>query len=90
MSQQPRADAPSIRNAVRWGLLLAGMATVGFRLPGIVHDYQSWREALRLGDSSSADGWKLGLQVDVIGSLVVLAISVGLFYLLRPRKQGNA
>lgn len=79
-----------MRNAIRWGFLLAGVATVGFRLPRMVRDYNNWREALRLGDPSAAQGWKSVLLVDSIGSLVVLAISIGLFYVLRTRKQGDA
>jgi hypothetical protein len=78
-----------MRNAIRWGFLLAGIATVGFRLPRMVRDYVNWRDALRLGDPSAAHGWKSVLLVDSVGSLVVLGISIGLFYALRPRTQGN-
>jgi hypothetical protein len=90
VSLQPRIDAASMRNAIRWGFLLAGVATVGFRLPRIAHDFSNWRDALRLGDLSATQGWKSVLLVDSIGSLVVLGISIGLFYLLRSRVQGDA
>lgn len=78
-----------MRNAIRWGFLLAGIATVGFRLPRIVRDFGNWREALRVGDPSAASGWKSVLLVDGVGSLVVLAISIALFYALRTRTPGR-
>jgi hypothetical protein len=89
MSLAPRSDSASMRNAIRWGFLLAGVATVGFRLSRIVHDYGNWREALKVGDPSAAEGWKSVLLVDGIGSLVVLAISIVLFLLLRVRTEGR-
>lgn len=79
-----------MRNAIRWGFLLAGVATIGFRLPRVVHDFSNWRDALRVADPAAAHGWKSVLLVDSIGSLVVLAISIGLFYVLRTRTQDSA
>jgi prepilin signal peptidase PulO-like enzyme (type II secretory pathway) len=81
--EQTNTDAGSIRNAIRWGLLLAAVATAAFRLPRLVHEFRTWREALGLGDASVAEGWHRVLTVELIGVLVVLAIGVGAFYLLR-------
>jgi hypothetical protein len=78
---QANEDAGSIRNAIRWGLLLAATATIGFRLPRLAHYL---REALRLGDSSGAEGWRTFLYVDAIGLLIVLAIGLAVFFVLRP------
>ena len=85
MAAQANTDAGSIRNAIRWGLLLAATATIGFRLPRLAHYFRNWREALRLGDSSGAEGWRTFLYVDAIGLLIVMAIGLAVFFVLRPR-----
>ena len=87
MAAESNADAGSIRNAIRWGLLLASIATATFRLPRLVNEFRMWREALGLGDPSAAEGWHRVLTVELIGVLVVLAIGVGAFYLLRPKEK---
>jgi hypothetical protein len=66
-------------------LLLASVATAGFRLPRLVNEYRAWRDALGLGDSSASEGWHRVLTVELIGALVVLAIGFAVFYLLRPK-----
>jgi len=86
---QANTDAGSIRNAIRWGLLLAATATIGFRLPRLAHYFRNWREALRLGDSSGAEGWRTFLYVDAIGLLIVLTIGLAVFYVLRPRGKSQ-
>jgi hypothetical protein len=80
-----KADAGSIRSAIRWGLLLAAVATIGFRLSRVAHEFREWREAVRFGDSSAADAWRTSLMIDSIGSLIVLAFGLAVFYGLRPR-----
>jgi hypothetical protein len=82
-----KADADSIRNAIRWGLMLAAVGTAGFRLPRLVDEFRAWRSALALEDSSVADGWHRVLTVESIGVLVVLAIGLGAFYVLRPKAK---
>ena len=89
MAAQANTDAGSIRNAIRWGLLLAATATFGFRLPRLVHYFRNWREAVRLGDSSGAEGWRTFLYVDAIGLLIVLAIGLAVFFVLRPRGKSQ-
>jgi len=89
VTAQANTDASSIRNAIRWGLLLAATATIGFRLPRLAHYFRNWREALHLGDSSGAEGWRTFLLVDAIGLLIVLAISLAVFFVLRPRGKGQ-
>ena len=87
MAAQDNADAGSIRNAIRWGLLLAAVCTAVFRLPRLVNEFRNWREALGLGDTSASEGWHRVLTVELIGVLVVLAIGVGVFYVLRPKAK---
>ena len=87
MAAQDNADAGSIRNAIRWGLLLAAVCTAGFRLPRLMNEFRNWREALGLGDTSASEGWHRVLTVELIGVLVVLAIGVGVFYVLRPKAK---
>jgi hypothetical protein len=86
---QANTDAGSIRNAIRWGLLLAAVATIGFRLPRLVNYFRSWREALRIGDSSGALGWRTFLYVESIGLVIVLAIGLVFFFVLRPRSKSQ-
>lgn len=85
MAPQDNTDAGSIRNAIRWGLFLAAVGTAAFRLPRLVNEFRNWREALRLGDTSASEGWQRVFTVELIGALVVLAIGIGVFYVLRPR-----
>jgi hypothetical protein len=78
-------EAGAIRNAIRWGLLLAAVATVGFRLPRLVGYFRNWREARQIGDPSATEGWRTFLYVDATGLLIVLTIGLAAFYFLRPR-----
>jgi hypothetical protein len=84
---EDHADAASVRNAIRWGLLLAAVGTAGFRMPRLVNECKAWREALGLGDSSRVEGWHTVLLVDLTGVLVVLAIGLGAFFVLRPKAK---
>jgi len=86
---EANTDAGSIRNAIRWGLLLAATATIGFRLPRLAHYFRNWREALRLGDSSGAQGWRTFLLADSIGLLIVLAVALAVFFVLRLRSKSQ-
>ena len=81
------AQAGSVKNAIRWGLLLAAVGTIGFRLPRLVSEFRQWRDALGAGDASAADNWHTVLKIDLLAALVVLAIGVAAFYLLRPRTK---
>ena len=74
----------STRDAVRWGLLLAAVAVSGYRLPATVRNFQQWRAALPL-DPSAADLYKTNFSVNAVGVVIILAVAVGVFYLLRPR-----
>ena len=72
------------RDAVRWGLLLAAVAVSGYRLPATFRNFQQWREALP-ADSSAADLYRTIFSVNAVGIVIILAVAVGVFYLLRPR-----
>ena len=89
MPVDSQADAGSIRSAIRWGLLLAAVATFGFRLPRVAHEFRSWRGALRMGDGSGAESWRTFLAADSIGLLIVLAFGVVIFFVLRPRSKSR-
>ena len=88
MTTQANAQPGSLRNAIRWGLLLAAIGTTGFRLPRLISEFRAWREALQMGDSSGAEGWRTHLLVDGIAAAVVLVIGVGVFWAMRPRAKG--
>lgn len=81
------ADAGSVRNAIRWGLFLATIGTVGFRLPRLYGEFRRWREALRADDAIGTENWHAILKVDLVASLLVLALGLGAFYFLRPRAK---
>ena len=89
MPVDSQGDAGSIRSAIRWGLLLAAVATFGFRLPRLVHEFRAWRGAIRLGDASGAESWRTFLAADSIGILIVLAFGLVIFFVLRPRSKGQ-
>ncbi len=74
----------SMRDAVRWGLLLAAVAVSGYRLPGTFRNFQEWRAALPV-DPSAAELYKANFTVNAVGIVVILAVAVGVFYLLGPR-----
>jgi hypothetical protein len=44
---------------------------------------------LRLGDSSGAEGWRTFLLVESIGLLIVTAIGLAVFLVLRPRGKSQ-
>ena len=84
-----QSETPASRNrdAVRWGLLVAAVAVIGYRLPKTFHDFRDWRFVLRT-DPSTADLYWTSLMVDVVGIAVILCVGLGVFYLLRsPAKN---
>ncbi len=89
MPVDSQADAGSIRSAIRWGLLLAAVATLGFRLPRLMNEFRAWRGAVRMGDRSGAESWRTFLAADSIGLLIVLAFGVVIFFVLRPRSKSR-
>lgn len=89
MAGESKAGADSIRSAVRWGLVLAAVATIGFRLPRLVQEFRAWREAVRLGDASGAANWRTFFVADSIGLVIVLAFGVMIYFVLRPRDKSQ-
>jgi hypothetical protein len=78
-----------LRNAIRWGLLLAAVATFGFRLPRLANEFRAWRGAVRLGDTLVAESWRAFLVADSIGLLIVLAFGLMIFFVLQPRGKSQ-
>jgi hypothetical protein len=74
----------STRDAVRWGLLLAAVAVSGYRLPATFRNLQQWRGSLP-ADPSAADLYKTIFTVNAVGIVIILALAVGVSYLLRAR-----
>jgi hypothetical protein len=83
------ASRGSAREAIRWGLLLAGVVVGGARIPRIWMEFRVWRRALRVGDLSEVDAYRAFFTVDVIGVLIVFALAAGFFYLLRQRTKSR-
>jgi hypothetical protein len=79
----PASPGSSYRDAFRWGLLLAAVAVSGWRSLDAFREFRNWRSAM-LDDPSAADLYRLNFEVDAVGIVVVMAIGVGAFYLLRP------
>jgi hypothetical protein len=87
VEERTNSDARSIRNAIRWGLLLAAVGSAGFRLPRVANEFRSWRDALALGDPPAAQAFRAAMIVDLISVLVVVAMGVGVFYALRTKEK---
>lgn len=77
-------DPRSVRDAIRWGLLLAAVTVSGFRLPQTYGAFRDWRE-VRFSDPSAAELYRLNLTANVVGIAIILAVALGVFYFLRPR-----
>jgi hypothetical protein len=84
-----QTEAGSIRSAIRWGLLLAAVATLGFRLPRLMNEFRAWRGAVRMGDGSGAESWRTLLAADSIGLLIVLGFGLVIFFVLRPQSKSQ-
>ena len=67
--------------------MLAAVGTAGFRTPRLVKEFMAWRGAPGLGPSSDVVGWRTVLLVDLLGVLLVLAIGIGVFLVLRPKAK---
>jgi len=77
------------RTAVRWGLLLAGLATAAMRVPELHRYWMQWR-ALAPADPSAADAYKTFFEVELGITAFVLAMAFTLFYVLGPRRKRPA
>jgi len=77
------------RTAVRWGLLLAGLATAAMRVPELRLYWVQWR-ALAPADPSAADAYKTFFEVELGITAFVLAMAFVFFYVLRPRQKKPA
>ena len=89
MPDDSKGAAGSTRGAIRWGLVLAAVATFGFRLPRLTHEIRAWRGAVRLGDTSGAESLRTFLLADSIGLSIVLAFGLVIYFLLRPRSKSQ-
>ena len=77
-------DPRSIRDAIRWGLLLSAVGVAGFRLPSTYGAFRDWH-AVRISDPSAAEMYRLTLMANIVGIAIILAVALGVFYFLRPR-----
>jgi hypothetical protein len=89
VADESKADGGSIRSAIRWGLVLAAVATIGFRLPRLAQESRAWREAARLSDSSEAAKWGTFFVADSVGLLIVSTFGVVIYFVLRPRGKSQ-
>lgn len=74
----------SIRDAIRWGLLLSAVGVAGFRLPGTYGALRDWR-AVRFSDPSAAELHRLTFTANIVGIAIIVAVALGVFYALRRR-----
>ena len=74
----------SKRDGVRWGLLLAAVAVSGYRLPATFRNFQQWRATVAV-DPFAADLYRKIFAVNAVGIAIILALAIGMFYLLRQR-----
>jgi len=76
------SSSGAYRDAFRWGLLLGAAAVSGWRLVDAFRQFRDWRSTALI-DPSAAELYRLNFEVDVTGIVVVMAIALGAFYLLR-------
>ena len=89
MAGESKTGADSIRSAIRWGLVLAAVATIGFRLPRLMQEFRAWREAVGLGDASGVANWRTFFVADSIGLVIVSAFGVMIYFVLRPLSKSQ-
>jgi len=73
----------SIRTAVRWGLLLAGLVTAAMRAPELHRFWVQW-QSLAGVDPSAAQAYRTYFLVESGITAFVVALGFAFFYLLRP------
>jgi len=76
----------SLRNAVRWGLLLLALALAAYDAPQTWQNYSQWRRALP-ADPSAAEFWRTAFYMDVTEIGVVLGVAIALWLILWPRAK---
>ena len=76
----------SIRDAIRWGLLLSAIAVAGFRLPSTYGALRDWH-AVRYSDPSAAELYRLTFTANAVGIVIVLVVAAAAFYFLRPHES---
>jgi len=74
----------STRDAIRWGLLLSAVGVAGFRLPSTYGAFRDWH-AVRLSDPSAAELYRLNFTANAVGIVIILVVTLAVFYFLRPR-----
>ncbi|HXZ20293.1 MAG TPA: hypothetical protein VEG63_10105 [Candidatus Acidoferrales bacterium] len=74
------------RTAVRWGLLFAGLITVGMRVPELHQFWFQWH-ALGEVDAAAAGSYRRYFLGESGITLFVLAMAAGLFWMLGPRRK---
>ena len=79
-----RAKGGSIRGPLRWGLLAAAAVICGFLLPATIRDFESWRSA-RSANSSDADLYWWDFIIGVGRIAILVFVTAGIFFLLKPR-----
>jgi hypothetical protein len=74
----------SVRNAIRYGIVLVAGIIAGSRAVSALQAWQQWR-LWRERDPSGADGYRSFAEVDTVIAVLSLAIAVLIWWLLRPR-----
>jgi hypothetical protein len=76
----------SVRNPLRYGVVLVAGFIAGSRAVSAVQSWHQWR-LLRESDPSGADAYLTVAEVDTVIAVLSLAVAVLLWWLLRPRAQ---
>ena len=80
------SEPGAYRTAIRWGLLLAGVATAGMRVPELYRFFSQWR-ALTGVDASAAEAYRTYFLVEAGITAFVVAMAAFFFWLLGPREK---
>jgi len=58
-------------------------------LMALVRGCRAWRGTVRFGDTSEAEGLRTYLVADSVSLLIILALGVAIFFVLRQRSKGQ-
>ena len=58
-------------------------------MPRLVHELREWRAAAGIGEAWAVEASRRTLLVDLAGMIVVLAVGLTVFFVLRPDSRGK-
>lgn len=73
----------------RWLAVVGALAFTAYQGAIARRDYQEWQGAMKIGDGSAADLYRLNLKIDCVEVVVAWGFAGGLIYVLRPKSPSQ-